>query len=107
MQRWGTGIDREFFRQAGCSSLTFLFLKTFVAPVFRKMAYSQGMGRHTKEEILHIARRDLTALSDFIGESLGTLGKSDRPLRRDELHGLGLQYVCAPSKTFHASLCHK
>ena len=59
----------EFFRMAFSVPLSWLFVRFYVTPTIRKMAYAQGMGRHTKEEVLHIARRDLTALSDFIGES--------------------------------------
>jgi glutathione S-transferase len=33
----------------------------------RKTLYRQGLGRHSHEEILHIAKRDLTALSDLLG----------------------------------------
>jgi glutathione S-transferase len=41
------------------------------AMVRRKLAQSlhgQGMGRHSAAEILEIARRDLAALSDFLGD---------------------------------------
>ena len=60
----------EFFRIAFSVPLSWLFVRFFVTPTIRKMAQAHGMGRHTKEEVLHIARKDLTALSDFIGESV-------------------------------------
>ncbi|CAD5113715.1 DgyrCDS2879 [Dimorphilus gyrociliatus] len=39
-----------------------------------KNAYGQGMGRHTEEEVFDIARRDLKALSDFLGDKKFLLG---------------------------------
>ena len=59
----------EFFRIAFSVPLSWLFVRFFVTPTIRKMAQAHGMGRHTKEEVLHIARKDLTAFSDFMGES--------------------------------------
>ncbi len=33
----------------------------------RKSLYQQGLGRHSEQEILNIARKDITALSDYLG----------------------------------------
>jgi len=32
-----------------------------------KQAYAQGMGRHSFEEVMHIAELDLRAISVFLG----------------------------------------
>ena len=34
----------------------------------RKMAYAQGVGRHTQGEVEQLLEDDLTALSDFLGK---------------------------------------
>ena len=47
----------------------------------RKSLRGQGTGRHTKDEILAIARRDIDALSTILGESEHLLG--DRPSSYD------------------------
>ena len=33
-----------------------------------KQTHAQGMGRHSEEEVVHIARLDLEAISNYIGE---------------------------------------
>jgi glutathione S-transferase len=39
-----------------------------------KQARAQGLGRHTQEEVYEIGRRDLKAISSFLGEKLFLLG---------------------------------
>lgn len=42
-------------------------LKFFLSRVLRKELWNQGIGRHSDEEIWDIGRRDLNAISDFLG----------------------------------------
>ena len=70
VQRWVHEVSVEFFRLCFSVRFPWLSVRLFLTPMVRRMARAQGMGRHTKEEVLHIARRDLAALSAFIGESL-------------------------------------
>jgi hypothetical protein len=67
VQRWVQEVSVEFFRLAFHVPLSWITVKFLVTPAVRRMALAQGMGRHTKEEVLHILRRDLTAISDFMG----------------------------------------
>nr|KAG5686194.1 hypothetical protein BaRGS_012412 [Batillaria attramentaria] len=39
------------------------------------------MGRHSREEVLEIARKDLTAIADFIGQKKFLMG--DEPCETD------------------------
>ena len=54
------------------------FLFSLVLPMAKKkisgQAKSQGIGLHTKEEVLEIGKRDLKALSDFLGEKQYLMG---------------------------------
>lgn len=85
VQRWVMRQDMDFFRKAFQFSpikhFYFLVVKFLMAPGCRKMTYYQGMGRHTEEEILHILRKDLIALSDFLGNKPYLMG--DRPCEQD------------------------
>ncbi|KAK7091792.1 failed axon connections homolog isoform X2 [Littorina saxatilis] len=81
VQRWVQEVSVEFFRMAYSFPLSWLFLRFYVTPSVRRMAFDQGMGRHSKDEVLHIARKDLTALSVFIGTKRFLMG--DQPCEED------------------------
>ena len=53
----------------------------------RSQIWGQGMGRHTEPEIYELGRKDLDALSDFLGDKTWFLG--DQPTTLDGL-GFGL-----------------
>ena len=65
--RWVQADDIDFARSALPEQLRGWAFTFKLRPKVRKMTWAQGMGRHSKEDILHITRRDLTALSDFLG----------------------------------------
>jgi glutathione S-transferase len=44
-----------------------LLIPTIAQKKVRKSLYMQGIGRHNEQEILDIARKDITALSDYLG----------------------------------------
>ena len=69
VQRWVQATDLDFLRMALNIPLSTLFMKFLIRPAVHKMTWAQGMGRHSEQEVLHIARRDLTALDHFLGES--------------------------------------
>ena len=61
-----------------------LFLRVIlhiVARSVRKSLYCQGTGRHSVAEIVHIAEKDLTCLSNILGDKDFFLG--DRPSSYD------------------------
>lgn len=63
-QGWPT-IKQQFF-----GSMPFplkLFVPGMLRKGVRKALHMQGLGRHSEKEILQIARKDLIALSDFLG----------------------------------------
>ncbi len=45
-----------------------------------KQYYGQGMGRHSPEEVIHIAKTDLSALSAFLGDLSYFMGKQPTSL---------------------------
>ncbi|XP_067666078.1 failed axon connections homolog [Haliotis asinina] len=47
----------------------------------RKLLYSVGMGRHTKEEVTYFLKRDLKAVSDILGQKKYLMG--DTPCEAD------------------------
>ena len=49
----------------------------YVARQVRKQSEGQGIGRHSKEEVIAMAVKDLRALSDFLGDKPYMMG--DRP----------------------------
>ncbi|CAI9724092.1 Hypothetical predicted protein [Octopus vulgaris] len=49
--------------------------------ILLSQTYSQGIGRHSRSEVEHIAMGDLKALSDFIGEKKFLMG--DKPCETD------------------------
>ena len=60
-------------------------MKWFVPTLARrglvKEMYGQGIGRHTREEIYAIGKRDITALADFLGDKTYFMG--DAPCSLD------------------------
>lgn len=66
----------EFYRAETARSLTQLpgIMVWEIGRRTRKMAYAQGVGRHTQGEVEQLLEDDLTALSDFLGEKQFMLG---------------------------------
>lgn len=64
VQGWGV-IKQAFFKNMAVwkQPAFFYFLRKYV----RRMLHMQGTGRHTRDEIAHIACGDLQALSNFLG----------------------------------------
>jgi glutathione S-transferase len=56
----------------GIPSAIFFIMKRKLS----KILYLQGYGRHTEEEVLQIARADLKALEDFIGNKKFLFGEN-------------------------------
>lgn len=68
--RWG--IDENYKKVSEAFFKSFPFLLRLIIPrVARKnllkQLHGQGMGRHTPQEIFEIGKRDITAVSDFLG----------------------------------------
>ena len=85
--RWVyNGDDFEFICTKGIypkqnATLIKLVLKMFKGRI-TSQASGQGMGRHTPEEVCTIARGDLTALSDFMGEYNPSMVASQLTIKR-------------------------
>lgn len=80
--RWVNEVNADFMKRAITSvPLPNLFIKLFVTPAIRKMVWAQGTGRHSPEEIRNIARKDLTALNNFLGHKKFLMG--NQPCEED------------------------
>ena len=65
MSRWVYGSGDPSLREiTGLNRILVWRVRKIVEP----QAYSQGVGRHNPQEVESIAREDLQALSDYIGE---------------------------------------
>jgi glutathione S-transferase len=56
-------------------------LFTCIAPSLKSMAWSQGLGRHSEEEVKQLMLKDMRALSKILGEKRFLLG--DEPCEED------------------------
>ena len=66
---------------------------TMISRLLQKEMYGHGIGRHSKEEIVAIGRRDLEALSRFLGDKTYMFG--DRISRFDATaFGILCNLVC-------------
>ncbi|XP_061181501.1 failed axon connections homolog [Saccostrea echinata] len=61
--RWAFDNEKLCLKQAKWGLLAL----TIAKHVQKRATYTQGAGRHTKEELLNILRKDLRALSNFLG----------------------------------------
>lgn len=68
-------INKEF-RQFFPKLISGFVLK-WISSNLNKQAYQQGIGRHSQEEIYHLGRKNITALSDLMGKNLYVL--TDKP----------------------------
>ncbi|KAL8563975.1 hypothetical protein ACOMHN_025306 [Nucella lapillus] len=82
LSRWVTEIDEHFVRHTFPFRYPMLFVKLMITPRYRKMAYAQGIGRHSMEEVNEVARKDLTAISNFLGSKKKFL-MGDQPCEED------------------------
>ncbi|KAK7091791.1 hypothetical protein V1264_009430 [Littorina saxatilis] len=81
-QRWVQHLDMDLVAKAFPKWRFASFgVKYMLSPAIRKKAWEQGMGRHSSEEVVHIARKDLTALSDYLGTKRFLMG--DQPCEED------------------------
>lgn len=98
LERWVYQFDVEFMKKA-IPPVPFwgLILRLFTRSV-RKAGWGQGMARHSQEEVLEIARQDLKAIADFMGQKKFLMG--DEPCETDcVLFGMLSQiYWQAPGK---------
>lgn len=82
--RWFEDENWAVIRKIYFSDLP-LVLRTVVPAIVRKdyvkALKGQGVGRHSREEIYDIGKRDIKALSDFLGGKLFLLG--ERPTSLD------------------------
>ncbi|XP_076467681.1 failed axon connections homolog isoform X1 [Babylonia areolata] len=81
LTRWVTEVDEDFVERLLPFRFATLYVKLFITPRLWKMAWAQGMGRHSQEEVMQIARKDLTALSDYLGTKKFLMG--DQPCEED------------------------
>lgn len=77
MDRWVFDEDLNILKGAPISFVTAYFLVRRL----KNMAYAQGMGRHSRDEVHHIFEKDVKAFSDFLGSKRFMLG--DNPCQED------------------------
>ncbi|KAF2345124.1 Thioredoxin-like fold, partial [Trinorchestia longiramus] len=65
--RYSEDNTRGFVKVIKTSPLTHLALKVLQRTI-AKMLYVQGVGRHSYDEIHHFMRKDLEAVSDYLGD---------------------------------------
>ena len=63
MDRWVFTTDMSAAKALRIPSFISWVVKRFV----KKQAYAQGVGRHSEEETIHIARLDIEAVSNYLG----------------------------------------
>lgn len=99
MQRWVHELDVDFIKTSFNMPHATLFARFLISPKVRKAAWGQGIGRHSREEVLEIARRDLQAIADFMGQKKFLMG--DEPSETDcAVFGmLSQMYWHAPTQT--------
>ncbi|KAL8583415.1 hypothetical protein ACOMHN_057871 [Nucella lapillus] len=78
---WVNEINADFLQKAPLFDLPMLMVKLTVIPALGKMAWAQGTGRHSPADVRQIARKDLTALSDFMGSKKFLMG--NKPCEQD------------------------
>ena len=62
---------------------------------FKQLIYAQGMGRHTRDEIVEFARNDLKSISVFLGDKPYFMG--DKPTSLDAtMYGFLIQQLWVP-----------
>ena len=66
LQRWIYNIDNWTFIKTAFPVPRFVLGQ--ISKRLKVMAHGQGMGRHSKEEVMSILRGDMAALSDYLGE---------------------------------------
>ena len=49
--------------------LNFSRINAWIKPNIKKQAHSQGIGRHSQEEVVNIGLKDLEAMSDLLGNT--------------------------------------
>ncbi|KAK7456551.1 hypothetical protein BaRGS_00039349 [Batillaria attramentaria] len=82
VQRWVHEPSMEFFRACfGVFFVSRIFLRWIFMPKMKKYAWSQGLGRHSRDEVLDIARENFKALADFMGQKKFLMG--DEPCETD------------------------
>ncbi|OWF52760.1 Failed axon connections-like [Mizuhopecten yessoensis] len=81
------------------------FVRWRVRSSIKNMAYSHGIGRHSKEEVYEILRTDLQALSNVLGVKRFLMGS--RPCQHDcAVFGMLAEIMWEPFGGFtHAILC--
>ncbi len=71
MQRWKIDLERgQFFLYKAAPEAPKLLFR-YMAYQINKMLQAQGMGRHSEQEMLQIARTDFESLSNFLGTLVG------------------------------------
>ena len=66
LQRWIYNIDNWTFIKTAFPVPSFVLGQ--ISKKVKAQAHGQGMGRHSKEEVMSILRGDMAALSDYLGE---------------------------------------
>nr|KAG5686193.1 hypothetical protein BaRGS_012411 [Batillaria attramentaria] len=66
LQKWVHELDVGFITSS-FPALSPLHIRYNISPTRKRNAWCQGMGRHSREEVLDIARKDLTAIADYMG----------------------------------------
>ncbi|KAK7456545.1 hypothetical protein BaRGS_00039343 [Batillaria attramentaria] len=81
LQKWVHELDVGFIMSSRSLPLAPLYIRYKISPMIKRYAWCQGMGRHSREEVLDIARKDLTAIADYMGEKKFLMG--DEPCETD------------------------
>ncbi|XP_076468610.1 failed axon connections homolog [Babylonia areolata] len=72
--RWVNELNADFIRLVMGFPLAMFFVRTFMTRHVRTMCWAQGMGRHSQQDVQQIARKDLTALSNYLGKKKFLMG---------------------------------
>ena len=64
MDRWFYDDDKSAHKFLGIPKIMWWLVHRFAS----KQTYAQGIGRHSEEEVIHITRLDLEAISNYLGE---------------------------------------
>ncbi|XP_070539584.1 failed axon connections homolog [Ptychodera flava] len=95
---WSLVYSRWFDKQTKFETLapnSFIYtwvIATYLKNGAKKNMHGHGIGRHSKEEIYHIAEKDIRALSVFLGDKCFLFG--DEPCEEDcAVFGLLSQFV--------------
>lgn len=97
--RWITGLD-QLDQILDMSGVKFWFIKKLISRRVKSALDTQGIGRHSPQDRLHLLTEDLRAVSIYLGDNPYFLG--EEPTEIDcTIFGVMSQFVyCSPGSPF-------